>query len=56
MADLIAVLDHGRLAEYGTHRELMDGGGLYAELFTLQARAYQSVNPQVRPVAASHLG
>jgi ATP-binding cassette subfamily B protein len=41
MADLIAVLDHGRLTEYGTHRELMDGGGLYAELFTLQARAYQ---------------
>jgi ATP-binding cassette, subfamily B, bacterial len=41
MAGLIAVLDHGRLTEYGTHRELMDGGGLYAELFTLQARAYQ---------------
>jgi ATP-binding cassette, subfamily B, bacterial len=41
MADLIAVLDHGRLTEYGTHRDLMDGGGLYAELFTLQARAYQ---------------
>ena len=41
MADLIAVLDHGRLTEYGTHRELMDGGGLYAELFTLQARAYR---------------
>jgi ATP-binding cassette subfamily B protein len=41
MAGLIAVLDHGRLAEHGTHRELMDGGGLYAELFTLQARAYR---------------
>ena len=41
MADLIAVLDHGRLAEFGTHRELMTAGGLYAELFALQARAYQ---------------
>jgi len=40
MAGLIAVLDHGQLAEYGTHRELMTAGGLYAELFTLQARAY----------------
>lgn len=40
MADLIAVLDHGRLAERGTHRELMTARGLYAELFTLQARAY----------------
>ena len=41
LADLIAVLDHGRLTEYGTHRELIIGGGLYAELFNLQARAYR---------------
>jgi ATP-binding cassette, subfamily B, bacterial len=40
MADLIAVLSRGRLAECGTHRQLMAAGGLYAELFTLQARAY----------------
>jgi ATP-binding cassette subfamily B protein len=40
MAGLIAVLDHGQLTESGTHRELMTDPGLYAELFTLQARAY----------------
>jgi ATP-binding cassette, subfamily B, bacterial len=40
MADTIAVLTHGKLAEYGTHRQLIDGDGLYAELFALQARAY----------------
>jgi ATP-binding cassette subfamily B protein len=40
MADRIAVLDHGRLAEYGAHRDLMTASGLYAELFSLQARAY----------------
>jgi ATP-binding cassette subfamily B protein len=40
MADLIAVLDHGQLTECGTHCELMTARGLYAELFTLQARAY----------------
>lgn len=40
MAGLIAVLDHGQLAECGTHRELMTACGLYAELFALQARAY----------------
>jgi ATP-binding cassette subfamily B protein len=40
MAGLIAVLDHGQLTECGTHRELMTARGLYAELFTLQARAY----------------
>lgn len=40
MADRIAVLDQGRLAEFGSHRNLMAAGGLYAELFALQARAY----------------
>lgn len=41
MADLILVLDQGRLVERGTHQELLDRRGLYAELFELQARAYQ---------------
>lgn len=40
MADLIVVLDGGRVTEYGTHDELMARGGSYAELFTLQARGY----------------
>ncbi len=40
MADSIAVLTRGQLAECGTHRELMARGALYAELFSLQARAY----------------
>jgi ATP-binding cassette, subfamily B, bacterial len=40
MAGLIAVLNDGRLTECGTHRQLMTSGGLYAELFALQARAY----------------
>jgi ATP-binding cassette subfamily B protein len=41
MADLILVMDGGRIAEMGNHHELMDGGGLYAELYELQARAYR---------------
>jgi len=40
MADHIAVLDQGRIAEFGSHQDLMTEGGLYAELFALQARAY----------------
>ena len=42
MADLIVVLDGGRLREVGTHEELMERGGLYASLYRLQARAYRS--------------
>jgi ATP-binding cassette, subfamily B, bacterial len=41
MADAIAVLDHGRLVEFGSHQRLMASGNLYAELFELQARAYR---------------
>ncbi len=40
MADLIVVIDDGRVAEFGTHEELMSRGGSYAELFTIQARGY----------------
>jgi len=36
-ADQIAVLDEGRVAERGTHGELLAKGGLYAELWARQA-------------------
>jgi ABC-type transport system involved in Fe-S cluster assembly fused permease/ATPase subunit len=36
-ADQIVVLDHGRVAERGTHDALLERGGLYAELWTRQA-------------------
>jgi ATP-binding cassette subfamily B protein len=41
MADLIVVLDGARLAEMGTHEELVAAGGIYAELFAIQAAAYR---------------
>ena len=40
-ADRIAVIDGGRITEYGTHETLMAEGGRYATLFTLQAEGYR---------------
>jgi ATP-binding cassette, subfamily B, bacterial len=40
MADHIYVLEHGLIKEHGTHEELVDYGGIYAELFALQAQPY----------------
>jgi ATP-binding cassette subfamily B protein len=41
MADLIVVLDGARVAEVGSHEELMARRGPYSELYTIQARAYR---------------
>ncbi|MDQ6773824.1 MAG: ABC transporter ATP-binding protein/permease [Candidatus Dormibacteraeota bacterium] len=40
-ADRIFVLKAGHLVEQGAHADLLAAGGLYAELFTLQAAAYR---------------
>ncbi|HEU0064343.1 MAG TPA: ABC transporter ATP-binding protein [Flavisolibacter sp.] len=41
MADRILVLDKGELLEIGSHKELLNKQGRYAELFNLQAMGYQ---------------
>lgn len=41
MADHIVVLTGGRVVEQGDHRSLMAAGGLYRELYDIQARAYR---------------
>lgn len=40
MADRIVVLEHGQIAEIGSHAQLMANGGKYAEMFHLQASSY----------------
>jgi len=41
MADLIVVIDDGRVAETGSHERLMAAGGIYAELYGMQASLYR---------------
>jgi ATP-binding cassette subfamily B protein len=41
MADRIVVLEQGTAVENGTHAELVAAGGLYAELFEMQAAGYR---------------
>ncbi len=41
MADRIAVIEGGQLAELGTHAELIALGGTYARLFNMQAEGYR---------------
>src|SRR5690242_13465334 len=41
IADRIAVIAGGRVAELGSHQELLQAGGRYAQLFELQAAGYR---------------
>ena len=41
-ADIIHVMDHGKIIESGSHRELLDQGGRYAEAWQAQMEAHPS--------------
>jgi ATP-binding cassette subfamily B protein len=45
-ADQILVLDHGRIVERGTHRELVDAGGAYAAMWALQLQEESEGEPE----------
>src|SRR5256885_7536130 len=41
-AEIIFVIDQGRIVEQGTHEELLDRGGLYSRLYELQFRGEET--------------
>ena len=41
-ADLICVLEHGRVIELGSHDELMAEDGRYRRMFDLQAKRFEA--------------
>jgi subfamily B ATP-binding cassette protein MsbA len=54
-ADLIVVMDHGRIAERGNHQELLQAGGVYARLYDRQFADQQTADPvpEASPTAFS---
>jgi ABC-type multidrug transport system fused ATPase/permease subunit len=51
-ADLIVVLEDGRIVEQGTHHELLLAGGRYAELHRTQFADGDDEEPEPEPAAA----
>jgi ABC-type multidrug transport system fused ATPase/permease subunit len=54
-ADRICVLEHGRVAELGTHDELMALGGRYRTMFELQASRFTEYDEQGEEVVVDSL-
>jgi ATP-binding cassette subfamily B protein len=55
-ADQILVMDHGRIVERGTHRDLVEAGGAYAQMWALQQQEEGAGAPAEGSVAALAAG
>ncbi len=51
-ADLIVVLENGRIVETGHHHQLLANGGLYKKLFEMQFNAQEMEKPETASTAA----
>jgi ABC-type multidrug transport system fused ATPase/permease subunit len=55
-ADLIVVLDHGRIIEQGTHADLVEAGGLYQQLYAEQTGQAKERHDDGSPLVVARLG
>lgn len=51
-ADLILVMDNGRIVERGTHEDLMENGGIYRRTYDMQARIESDLEKEIAHVGA----
>jgi ABC-type multidrug transport system fused ATPase/permease subunit len=53
IADLILVLENGRIVQHGTHEELVAGPGIYREIYELQAQIEDDLAQEMVELAAA---
>jgi ATP-binding cassette subfamily B protein len=53
IADLILVLENGRILQHGTHEELLAKPGVYREIYELQARIEDDLAQEIIELAAA---
>jgi ABC-type transport system involved in cytochrome bd biosynthesis fused ATPase/permease subunit len=49
-ANLILVLDHGRIVQHGTHNDLANQPGIYREIYQLQARIEDELDQEIQEI------
>jgi ATP-binding cassette subfamily B protein len=49
-ADLILVLDHGRIVQRGTHEQLVSQSGIYRKIYDMQTRIEDELERELADV------